>query len=76
MIPKMKKEVFLTKPLNWNVDADWEFVWKSSIMNYCEAFLQLGIPRFPNRVGGSYKNLGVPVLQDLDQIEHFVKSPL
>ena len=47
MIPKMKKEVFSTKPLNWNVGADWEFVWKSSIMNYCEAFLQLGIPRFP-----------------------------
>ena len=43
----MKKEVFSTKPLNWNVGADWEFVWKSSIMNYCEAFLQLGIPRFP-----------------------------
>ena len=41
----MKKECFSTKKLDWEIGADWEFKWKSSINQYVEAFLKTEIPR-------------------------------
>ena len=46
-LDKMKKECFSTKKLDWEIGADWEFKWKSSINQYVEAFLKTEIPRFP-----------------------------
>ena len=40
----MKKECFSTKKLDWEIGADWEFKWKSSINQYVEAFLKTEIP--------------------------------
>ena len=41
------KECFSTRPLDWTVTAGMEWKWRSSITKYVEAFLELGIPRFP-----------------------------
>ena len=53
----------------------------SSVLNIHNSqktsFSKMG-PQFlmtQHRTGGSYKNLGVPVLKDIDRIEHILKGP-